>query len=488
MAAYYIENHVRGTMLRRRSQAARSGLWAGLGSVPVGYVIDKVKERTTYGRFIVYEPHARVVRWIFIRFVELGYDFYKLCREIRDIPALFPDLEAGVFTRCALSPGSDGGYVLKSEDGLRYLLTNVAYTGVLKAEGMYKQHNHEPIIDETLFWLVYDRLKCTRPDGTPTGKIALVRYSHALSAAAREPLIKRLFSTPTHYVPSIKLGRYYYELLSYGTLGRKVLLSLEADELEGSIVKRIFQILRERSIGDLKQARKIREQEKNRRLREIEREYQTIEEEIETLLTNLGKTKIEGVVHKIEGKVAKLLERQTNLAEEKNMIVREYASVQLGTLEEELQDLEEFWDERSFDAKKGLVSLLIKEIIWEFLSPRFYKLRIVWAYKEWGIEDAIFDRGHVGCKPWTKEEEAIIERLYPTCEQVDILRALSQRTWRGITVRASKLGVKREGKPAMVELNVSFQDMQFLAESGLCLADFSDCNHTSWSQHFDVHV
>ena len=162
------------------------------------------------------------------------------------------------------------------------------------------------------------------------------------------------------------------------------------------------------------------------------------------------------------------------------MILREYTSVQLGTLEEELQDLEEFWDERSFDAKKGLVSLLIKEIIWEFLSPRFFKLRIVWAYKEWGIEDAIFDRRHVGSKPWTKREEAIIESMYPICEQVDILRALSQRTWRGITVRASKLGVKREGKPAMVELNLSYQDTQFLEESGLCLTDFSDCNHTSW--------
>jgi len=69
MAAAYIENHVRGTMLRRRSLAARSGLWAGLGSVPVGYIINKDEDSKTYGRFIVYEPHARVVKWIFVRFV-----------------------------------------------------------------------------------------------------------------------------------------------------------------------------------------------------------------------------------------------------------------------------------------------------------------------------------------------------------------------------------------------------------------------------------
>src|SRR5216684_3289314 len=102
MAAAYIDNHIRGTMLRRRSQAARSGLWAGLGSVPVGYIIDKHEGNKTYGRFIVYEPHARVVKWIFVRFVELGCDFYKLCKELREMPRLFPPFEPGVFTKSSM--------------------------------------------------------------------------------------------------------------------------------------------------------------------------------------------------------------------------------------------------------------------------------------------------------------------------------------------------------------------------------------------------
>ena len=435
MAAAYIENHVRGTMLRRRTQAARSGLWAGLGSVPVGYIVDKDKESKTYGKFIVYEPHARIVRWIFVRFVELGYDFYKLCKELRDIPCLFPPFEPGVFTKCYLKPGIDGGYVISSEDGLRNLLTNVSYIGTLKAEGANKTNNHEPIIDEALFWSVYDRLKSARPNGTPTGKIPLVRYTQHKSPAAREPLIKELIATPHRYTQSRKLERYYYQLLSNGTLTTSSLLSVEANTLEGIVVKRLFQKLQEGKIGDLAQAQKRREQEKNKRLGEIEREHQTIEEEIETLLTSLSKIKTDVVVQKIQEKIAKHLERQQNLVQEKTAIAREYATTQLGSIEEELADLEELWDEKPFDAKKGLVSLLIKQIIWTYLSPRFFKLRIVWTYKEWGIEEAIFDRGHVGSKPWTKEEETILMCLYPHEEQLDILRELPNRTWRCITVR-----------------------------------------------------
>src|SRR5947209_3268242 len=74
MAAAYIENHVRGTMHRRRSLAARNGLWVGIGSIPVGYITDRDKDSPSKGKFIIYKPHATIVRWLFVRFVELGYD------------------------------------------------------------------------------------------------------------------------------------------------------------------------------------------------------------------------------------------------------------------------------------------------------------------------------------------------------------------------------------------------------------------------------
>jgi len=186
-------------------------------------------------------------------------------------------------------------------------------------------------------------------------------------------------------------------------------------------------------------------------------------------------------VQKIEAQIAKLLERQTNLVKERDALIHEYESIQLGTLEEEQQNLEELWDVKSFEAKRGLVSLLIKKIVWQYMSPRFFKLRIEWAYKEWGVDEAIFDRRHIGSKQWTGKERAILARMYPACEQEDILKALPIRSWRCITVEASKLGLRRKGKPALREMHLSYYDLQFLAQSGLSLADFSDGNQTGWS-------
>jgi DNA invertase Pin-like site-specific DNA recombinase len=52
MAAAYIENHIRGTMLRRRNMAAESGQWAGLGAIPVNFIVDKREGSPTCGKLI----------------------------------------------------------------------------------------------------------------------------------------------------------------------------------------------------------------------------------------------------------------------------------------------------------------------------------------------------------------------------------------------------------------------------------------------------
>jgi hypothetical protein len=43
-------------------------------------------------------------------------------------------------------------------------------------------------IQEELFWTVYDHLKDIRPDGTPTNRVRLVRYSKRMKSE-RAPLL-----------------------------------------------------------------------------------------------------------------------------------------------------------------------------------------------------------------------------------------------------------------------------------------------------------
>ncbi len=64
-AGEFIRRQVKGWMLPARTRAAKQGKWAGLGDISIGYVVDIDPKSPTYKHFLVYEPHARIVRYLF---------------------------------------------------------------------------------------------------------------------------------------------------------------------------------------------------------------------------------------------------------------------------------------------------------------------------------------------------------------------------------------------------------------------------------------
>src|SRR5260370_35069908 len=96
----YLEYHVYGRMHPAQDERGYGGFWTG-GRLPIGYILDTLekiegRKNPDYYRYIVYEPHAQVVRWIFFRFKELGGVVAALMREIERKPYLFPDFEEGI--------------------------------------------------------------------------------------------------------------------------------------------------------------------------------------------------------------------------------------------------------------------------------------------------------------------------------------------------------------------------------------------------------
>ena len=89
MAAEYIPQQI-GLLHAARLRKAKKGLYAGLGSVPIGYIVDYDKKSPTYEKYIPYEPHAQVVRWLFRRYFELGGNILALRRELHALHVLFP--------------------------------------------------------------------------------------------------------------------------------------------------------------------------------------------------------------------------------------------------------------------------------------------------------------------------------------------------------------------------------------------------------------
>ena len=88
----YLEYHVYGRLHLAQDARGYAGFWTG-GNLPFGYILDTrekvngVKTPNFY-RYVVYEPHARIVHWIFRRFKELHGCVSALMREIERKPYL----------------------------------------------------------------------------------------------------------------------------------------------------------------------------------------------------------------------------------------------------------------------------------------------------------------------------------------------------------------------------------------------------------------
>jgi DNA invertase Pin-like site-specific DNA recombinase len=190
------EREVTSERIRDKIAASkRKGLWVG-GMAPLGY---EAKDR----KIKVVEREAKIVRYIFQRYLELG-----------SINALLGDLRGNGFRtkRRQLSTGKMIGDIPFRRGTLAYLLRNRFYIG----EVCYRNENlageQEPILDRKLFEAVQTKLDHQRITRTTARSI-----SHAL-------LSGRIFDdrgnrmTPTSKLKKGTRYRYYISAaLSQGT-------------------------------------------------------------------------------------------------------------------------------------------------------------------------------------------------------------------------------------------------------------------------------
>jgi hypothetical protein len=136
---------------------ALQGLFDGR-MLAMGYVIQGKRKQQA---LLVYEPWARVVRWLFERFRELN-SFGALCREVESMPYLFPDPTADDLMRFTFKIRMrrvPGGFKPSGVDAIRYILTNPVYIGAWVYDGaIVKEDNHPAIIDRELFMWAYQKL------------------------------------------------------------------------------------------------------------------------------------------------------------------------------------------------------------------------------------------------------------------------------------------------------------------------------------------
>ncbi len=146
-AAEYLPQQMK-MLYEARVRKARRGLFVGFGPKPFGYIVDYDPHSPMYKKYVVYTPHATIVLYIFERFYALEGDFTALCKELEEIPALFPDFAEWVDIRNLPKKSRKkvpSGYHI-SDTGLELLLTNPAYLGWWIVQGdIISRENEQPI-------------------------------------------------------------------------------------------------------------------------------------------------------------------------------------------------------------------------------------------------------------------------------------------------------------------------------------------------------
>lgn len=498
----YLENHVYGRMLAAQRELGETGYWAA-GSIAIGYVIDRRekidgKKNPNYRKYILYEPHARVVRWLFERYRELVGRINDLLREIERLPYLFPMCDASVDPEIAAKYANtkvyaeDGetliGYTIASDRGLRGLLSNPAYVGYwIYNNVVVSSDNHEPIVDYGVFLYAFNRLSPCHLDGSPNEAYLEKRKRYVKKHRAGKPALLKnhIESADRGYliqawdVPRLGAKTKGTAAVFYGFFPRKsgvrpsAKYMIPALDLDGFFLERFIERLQnaDEFEGFLseesaeKQAQLLLQQDIERDITAAESQMAKIEKQIESgELTNPELLKRANATYtRLQEDLVRLRERQLEVTTSKTQAQKRRTYKQM------MREAGECWDEVVKPEELPLmVDTFVEKVVIQPLSPRFYQMTVHWADPEWGIDEAVCFRSGNPSLRWSKQEDELLKQYYPLASRVELLQAIPARSFQAMRHRAHTIELARlvyEGTP--VPLSLCWQEFQLMEEQGL---------------------
>ncbi len=487
-AAEFIPKHVKGWLLPARERAAQEyGEWAGIGDINIGYIVDYDEDSPTYKKRIPYAPHAEVVKQeLFEAFSELGGEISLLYQRVALSPVIFPFFEPWVDRRVVNKfnqwTQNSEGYVLQFKQTILSILTNPVYAGYQMINGAIRRdkkgnliQSHEAIIDRDLFDFAFYRLSKYDLDGTLIEGKSIRRYFYRGEEKNNFGLLKYRIRWSEGPVRTSAIGKYDDD----GTPTNKAVYILYSDVrkmnaeeyayipcevLDDIVVKRLMHHAHELtqqqndiSVYEL-QAKLIREKRKNA-INQIDKSIADNQGEQLRLTESLGKvdevvksrknlseSEIEEMKEHLQavilGRIASLELDRKKLIKDKEMLEKE-SQADIGSLEEELADLENLWSEYPFKKRQAYVNFLIKGVVVDVVSNHWMSIQVSWLHEMWGVEEIYYYRRRGGHSDWTQEEDEIIRQYYPCMPKMELMALLPLRVWAAIIKRAVVLEVSR---------------------------------------------
>lgn len=472
--------------------ASDKGLYDGRSVMP-GYIVDyreyldfeaRIKN-PTYKKYIVYEPHARVVKWLFQRYLELDGNFPLLCREVEAMPFLFTAFEKWVDIRCIskfsaklmIQEGLDQGCYQATDDLLRGILTNPTYLGWwVPMGGGLIENNHPRIVEEALFMYASKRLSTHDVYGNRQRPAMISRNGKA------KGLLKKVITGPGSdyfmYINPHSNGYLTYACARYQRMGSLLHeFEVSVETLDSAFLALFLTRLQEwEANGDLArwkdriEDRQAGKEEHKKQIRKSINEAVAKMRRINEIITDMENPPSKAQENDLKQMYRDLNEKRAQWEQELKGTLEEAAEeeVVLFQIWELIPEIKQYWEQLLLHDKLKVIGAFTRKVILSIPSPGWAKVEIEWKI---GQHDILHFRRKCSPGRWTEEEDAILREMYPTRDGVDILRHLPLRTWTAIRQRAIRKNLSRGQCKNSVELaeyiETCLQDHQYAEEHGL---------------------
>ncbi len=460
-----------------RRVASSNGYYDGRG-LNTGYIVDRRDEKRK--KYVIYEPHAEVIRWLFRRFLELDGNFPALLREVEQKGNLFPEFEPGIDTRGLKRRKSRKreSWRKPTEWGIIGILTNPVYIGWwIPFDGGVIENNHDAIVDEVLFAYAHKRLSSYDLNGERQKPVKATRNGRA------QGLLKKVVKAPNGdpIYATYQADKQSYRYAEYTGLFHAYRYAVPIKCIDSAFTDKFLERLNNDFPQDYqwKDTTKEKQEGKEAKIKSIKKSIQEAQErrrhimdvlaDKETPVTKQMKfdyiKECEGLEDKIDRLSGDLKTADEDEDEEKDQKIL----YEISTL---IPDIIQEWKKLSFHNKVRFIGALVRKVTLSIPASSWIKMEIEWKLPGWNSDIAHIRRSSDG-GAWTDEEDAIMHELYPTADAAVILKALPTRTWRAIISRSFKeLRITRThtGKNsirAQDYLNISMKDIEYAEENGL---------------------
>jgi DNA invertase Pin-like site-specific DNA recombinase len=510
MAAEYIPQHIR-LLHQARERKARKGVYAGMGTIPKGFIVDCNEKSKTYDKYIPYVPYAKVILSLFRRFYELDGNFSRLCAELKMKTVVFPPFDENVSRKnngLKRWKKVDGGYHI-SRNGLITLLTNPVYIGWWIVRGdVVSRDNHERIIpkeEEYLFWFAFDLLAEFTTSGEINHKRTAPKRFYQHKTHPKAGLLKDRISgiDCAVYVHTRQDTPLYSVKNAKALIDRKFTTNINVEIIDKPFLKRFFEHLRStHDFDNYHQYIKgiVTQKEStttllNSQLQNVEKQQSEIVDELLSIRRDIAKQVAEiveadptldadAVKQKLDDEYAPVvrdLRKRSGALE----TIKKEVQTKLNSMEgerkipvlplyedfhTELEKLVTVWDQKPFRDRQDFVNLFVSKAILSEVAPHWVKLEIDWSLPGWESEVLFIYRSKGHLTIWKQDERRFVKEYYPNGDRKELMSLLPDKTWGSIKNEAARQKLHRMANQAIdffMPRETTWIDYQFAKTMGI---------------------